>query len=143
VLFRSHPRDHAPRTTKSCLQAKEPTCRQPPQWLSSRVPSSGIGRAAALALVNAGFAVVGAAHRADVLDLDVASDESVRALIDKVIERFGRIDILVNNAGVGAVGAGEESSINETREVFNTNVFGLMRMTNAALPHCAPGATAA
>jgi len=106
--------------------------------------SSGIGRAAALALVNAGFVVVGTSRNAanagpltgvTFLDLDVARDESVRAPIDQVIERFGRIDILVNNAGVGAVGAGEESSINQTKEVFNTNVFGLMRMTNAVLPH--------
>jgi short-subunit dehydrogenase len=69
------------------------------------------------------------------LDLDVASDESVRSLVGEVIERFGRIDVLVNNAGVGAVGAGEESSINQAKEVFDINVFGLMRMTNAVLPH--------
>ncbi len=69
------------------------------------------------------------------LDLDVASDESVRSLVEEVIERFGRIDVLVDNAGVGAVGAGEESSINQTKEVFDINVFGLMRMTNAVMPH--------
>jgi NAD(P)-dependent dehydrogenase (short-subunit alcohol dehydrogenase family) len=106
--------------------------------------SSGIGRAAALALVDAGFAVVGTSRNAanagplagvTFLDLDVASDESVRSLVEEVIQRFGRIDVLVNNAGVGAVGAGEESSINQAKEVFDINVFGLMRMTNAVLPH--------
>ena len=106
--------------------------------------SSGIGRAAALALVDAGFAVVGTSRDAakagplagvTFLDLDVASDTSVRSLVGQVIERFGRIDVLVNNAGVGAVGAGEESSITQAKEVFDINVFGLMRMTNAVLPH--------
>jgi NAD(P)-dependent dehydrogenase (short-subunit alcohol dehydrogenase family) len=106
--------------------------------------SSGIGRAAALALVDAGFAVVGTSRDAanaeplagvTFLDLDVASDESVRSLVEEVIKRFGRIDVLVNNAGVGAVGAGEESSIDQAKEVFEINVFGVMRMANAVLPH--------
>ena len=106
--------------------------------------SSGIGRAAAIALVEAGFEVVGTSRNpADAapldavtfLDLDVASDESVRSLVDHVVERFGRIDVLVNNAGVGAAGAAEESSIDQTKLVFDVNVFGLIRMTNAVLPH--------
>ena len=106
--------------------------------------SSGIGRAAARALVDARFAVVGTSRKAanaeplagvTFLDLDLASDESVRSLFEEVIKRFGRIDILVNNAGVGAVGAGEESSIDQAKEVFDINVFGVMRMTNAVLPH--------
>lgn len=106
--------------------------------------SSGIGRAAALALVDDGFTVVGTSRTATnaeplagvtLLDLDVTSDESVRRLVEKVMRDFGRIDVLVNNAGVGAVGAGEESSIGQVREVFDVNVFGLIRVTNAVLPH--------
>jgi len=106
--------------------------------------SSGIGRAAAAALVDAGFAVVGTSRDAanaepltgvSFLDLDVTSDESVRSLVEEVIEWFGRIDVLVNNAGVGAVGAAEESSIEQAKDVFDVNVFGLIRMSNAVLPH--------
>jgi len=106
--------------------------------------SSGIGQAAALALVEAGFTVVGTSRNAanavhldgvTLLDLDVASDESVRSLVDQVVEQFGRIDVLVNNAGVGAAGAAEETSIGQAKDVFDINVFGLIRMTNAVLPH--------
>jgi NAD(P)-dependent dehydrogenase (short-subunit alcohol dehydrogenase family) len=52
-----------------------------------------------------------------------------------VIERFGRIDVLVNNAGMGAIGAVEESSVAQAQDIFNVNVFGVMRMTKAVLPH--------
>ena len=69
------------------------------------------------------------------LDLDVTSDESVASVVKQVIDRFGRIDILVNNAGVGANGAAEEFSVGQTQDVFDINVYGVMRMTKAVLPH--------
>ena len=106
--------------------------------------SSGIGAAAAAALVEAGFDVVGTSRNTagvtaldgvTFLALDVASDESVAALVDQVIARFGRIDLLVNNAGVGAGGAAEESSIEQAQRVFDVNFFGVVRMTKAVLPH--------
>jgi NAD(P)-dependent dehydrogenase (short-subunit alcohol dehydrogenase family) len=106
--------------------------------------SSGIGRAAARALSEAGFDVVGTSRDAakvapldgvTFLDLDVTRDESVSALVAQVIERFGRIDVLVNNAGLGMSGAAEESSIGQTQAVFDTNLFGTIRMTNTVLPH--------
>src|SRR5215211_1828270 len=106
--------------------------------------SSGIGKATSLALVEAGFEVVGTSRNASrvtprngvtFLDLDVTSDESVATVVQQVIERFGRIDVLINNAGVGTAGAAEESSVAQAQGVFDVNVFGLIRMTKAILPH--------
>ncbi|MDF9816741.1 NAD(P)-dependent dehydrogenase (short-subunit alcohol dehydrogenase family) [Streptomyces sp. SPB162] len=105
--------------------------------------SSGIGEATALALVRAGFEVVGTSRNTakvapregvTFLDLDVSSDESVTTLVQQVIDRFGRIDVLVNNAGIGSSGATEESSVAQHQRVFDINVFGVIRMTKAVLP---------
>ncbi|MET8520669.1 oxidoreductase [Nocardioides sp. NPDC004968] len=106
--------------------------------------SSGIGKATAIALVAAGFRVIGTSRNTarltapagvTYLDLDVTSDESVASAVEQVLERFGRIDVLVNNAGVGSTGAGEEFSIGQTQDIFDINVYGVMRMTKAVLPH--------
>jgi NAD(P)-dependent dehydrogenase (short-subunit alcohol dehydrogenase family) len=106
--------------------------------------SSGIGKAAALALADAGFQVIGtsrdtarvtARDGVTYLDLDVARDESAAAVVRQVIDRFGRLDVLVNNAGIGSAGAAEENSAAQAQAVFDVNVFGVIRMTRAVLPH--------
>jgi len=106
--------------------------------------AAGIGEAAARALVGAGFTVYGTSRRAAAgekrdgvvfLPLDVTDDESVAGVVREVLARSGRIDVLVNNAGVGIAGAAEESSIEQARALFETNVFGSIRTTRAVLPH--------
>ncbi len=106
--------------------------------------SSGIGKAAALALAAAGYTVVGTSRDTarvvplsgvGFVELDVADDASVAAAVAQVIDRHGRIDVLVNNAGVGSAGAAEESSAAQAQTLFDINVFGVIRMTNAVLPH--------
>jgi NAD(P)-dependent dehydrogenase (short-subunit alcohol dehydrogenase family) len=70
------------------------------------------------------------------LTLDVTRDESVEAAVREVIRRAGRIDLLVNNAGFGvAPGGAEESSIEQAKSIFDTNFFGIVRMTRAVVPH--------
>jgi len=106
--------------------------------------SSGIGEATAERLARAGYKVYGTSRRAakasrrsfELLALDVTSDESVEATVREVLRLEGRIDLLVNNAGFGiAPAAAEESSIEQARSIFETNFFGLVRMTRAVLPH--------
>jgi NAD(P)-dependent dehydrogenase (short-subunit alcohol dehydrogenase family) len=65
---------------------------------------------------------------------DTTETEQLQQLIQKAIERFGRIDVLVNNAGVGFVGAVEETSEEEFRRVFDVNVFATLNLTRLILP---------
>lgn len=106
--------------------------------------SSGIGQATAQLLATAGYTVYGTSRRGgkadgkafEMLALDVTSDASVAAAVKTLMEREGRIDLLVNNAGFGVAPAGaEESSIEQAQAIFDTNFFGIVRMTRAVLPH--------
>jgi NAD(P)-dependent dehydrogenase (short-subunit alcohol dehydrogenase family) len=106
--------------------------------------SSGIGKATAERLATAGYNVYGTSRRGAstsqqsyrMLPLDVTSNESVEAAVNEIIQLEGRIDLLVNNAGFGVASAGaEESSIEQARSIFETNFFGIVRMTHAVVPY--------
>src|SRR5204862_1978236 len=72
----------------------------------------------------------------EMLSLDVTSDESVAAAVNALLRSEGRVDLLVNNAGFSIAPAGaEESSIEQARSIFETNFFGIVRMTRAVVPH--------
>lgn len=105
--------------------------------------TSGIGKATAELLAAKGFRVFGtgrdpagqSGNGFELLQLDVASDESVAACVKAVAERTGgRIDVLHNNAGTGIIGAAEEIAPDEANRLFQINFFGVLRMTNAVLP---------
>ncbi|AYG64576.1 MULTISPECIES: oxidoreductase [unclassified Rhizobium] len=104
--------------------------------------SSGIGRVTAQALRREGYRVFGTSRKptADAPDgvsmlvCDVTDDKSVQATVDDIMVQAGRIDLLVNNAGIGLLGGAEESSAAQAKALFDVNVFGVLRMTNAVLP---------
>ncbi len=106
--------------------------------------SSGIGRAITTLLSGRGFRVFGTMRRpseangrfedVQLIRLDVRDEESVRSCLRTVLDQAGRIDALVNNAGYTLVGSLEETSIEEAKELFETNFFGVLRMSRAILP---------
>jgi NAD(P)-dependent dehydrogenase (short-subunit alcohol dehydrogenase family) len=117
-------------------------------WLITGA-NSGFGQAIAEAAVAAGDIVVATARRAasldglaaahpgqvDVLPLDVTDTAAINATVQDVIGRHGRIDVLVNNAGRTHVGAAEETTDAELRDLFEVHLFGPAALTRAVLPH--------
>lgn len=107
--------------------------------------SSGIGRASADLLVKAGHTVYATARRTEtlaeleaagarVLALDVTSEDSMAAAVEHIEAEHGRVGTLVNNAGYGEYGTIEEADLDRVRKMFETNVFGLARLTQLVLP---------
>ncbi|MBS1601194.1 MAG: SDR family NAD(P)-dependent oxidoreductase [Bacteroidetes bacterium] len=78
---------------------------------------------------------LGNADRTLVVTLDVSNETEVKTGVKQAIDRFGRIDVLVNNAGYGLLAATEEATDEEVRRQYDTNVFGLLNVTRAILPH--------
>jgi NAD(P)-dependent dehydrogenase (short-subunit alcohol dehydrogenase family) len=113
--------------------------------------STGIGYETCLALARNGFVTcatmrdnkksedLGGIARNEnlqikIFEMDVDKDNSVQAAIEKITKEFGKIDILVNNAGYGLFGALEDFSMDEIKNQFETNVFGVIRVIREVLP---------
>jgi NADP-dependent 3-hydroxy acid dehydrogenase YdfG len=109
--------------------------------------STGFGRLLAEEVLKAGGKVVATARKLDkvadleakypqtakALALDVTNADQVDSAVTEALAKFGRVDVLVNNAGYGVAGAIEEVSEAEFMPMFETNVFGLLRVTRAFL----------
>ena len=114
--------------------------------------SGGIGKAVAIALAREGANIILASRnvknieavkkeielsgqKAVAIQCDVSIDESVAAMKDKALKAFDNIDILINNAGVGIRGSLEDVSLDDWRDIINTNLMGYIRVIQGFLPH--------
>src|SRR6184192_4214325 len=105
--------------------------------------SSGIGREIAQLLAERGARVFGSVRNpkaaspirgVDLVGMDVTDDTSVNAAVQTIVQKAGPAQLLVNNAGYSLMGALEETSVDEAQQQFETNLFGVLRVTNAILP---------
>lgn len=109
--------------------------------------SSGIGKATAKYFARQGWKVAATMRRPEneteltgmeniaVYQLDVTDNQSIAAAAKQIIADFGTVDVVLNNAGYGLVGPFEATTPEQIRHQFDTNVFGLMEVTRAFLPH--------
>ena len=106
--------------------------------------SSGIGRVTAEKFVKRGCRVFGTVRNTAkaqsipgvvLVEMDIRDEASVQHGIRTIVAEAKRIDVLVNSAGVTLLGSTEETSIAEAQSLFDTNVFGILRTTQAVLPH--------
>jgi len=105
--------------------------------------TSGIGREIAQLLAERGARVFGTVRNpqsanpisgVEIVRMDVTDDSSVKEAVESIVRKAGPIQYLVNNAGYSLMGALEETSVGEARQQFETNLFGVLRVTNAILP---------
>jgi NADP-dependent 3-hydroxy acid dehydrogenase YdfG len=129
------------------MASSDSTAQQGKVWFISGA-SSGFGRLLAEYLCTLGATVIATARKVETLTdletcypgtvialpLDVTKAESIDAAVKEALARAGHVDVLVNNAGYGVTGAVEEVSEAEYMPMFQTNVFGLVRLTQALLP---------
>src|SRR6478609_8224204 len=119
------PQRGVPLASSPCMEVKQGQCAL------VTGASSGIGAAIAHRLASDGFRVFGTSRKPfdsgqsgiEPVVLDVTDDDSVRAAIDLVLDRSGRLDVLINNAGTTLVGALEETSTDEARWLLETNLL--------------------
>ena len=112
-----------------------------PQVVLVTGASSGIGKACAEHLASLGHKVYGTSRQAsgkqggvDMIPMDVTKDVSVQDAVQQILRSENRIDAVINNAGYGIAGSVEETSVREAQEQFDTNFFGMFRVTKAVLP---------
>ena len=103
--------------------------------------TSGIGRATALYLREAGYTVYELSRREQGVEglhhirCDITDEDQVRAAVAEIIGQAGRIDVLINNAGFGISGAVEFTDTAEAQRLLDVNFFGMVRMNKAVIPH--------
>jgi len=114
--------------------------------------TDGLGRAAALLLAEKGYRVFASGRSPEKrmeldriaaskklplesLELDVCDDASASRGVQQVLQKAGAIDVLINNAGVGMMAVAEELKLEDLRRLYETNIFGVLRVTQAVLPH--------
>ena len=103
--------------------------------------TSGIGRATALYLRDAGYTVYELSRREQGVEglhhirCDITDEDQVRSAVAEIMDRAGRIDVLVNNAGFGISGAVEFTDTAEAQRLLDVNFFGMVRMNKAVIPH--------
>jgi NAD(P)-dependent dehydrogenase (short-subunit alcohol dehydrogenase family) len=113
--------------------------------------TDGLGKAAAILLAERGYRVFAAGRNAEkrrlldrlaaeqklpleTLEMDVTDDASVHSAVQSVLAKAPSIDVLINNAGVGYMAVVEELRLDDLRQQFETNLFGVLRVTQAVLP---------
>ena len=102
--------------------------------------TSGIGRATALCLREAGYTVYELSRRPEGVEglhhirCDITDEDQVRSAVAEIMDRAGRIDVLVNNAGFGISGAVEFTNTAEAQRLLDVNFFGMVRMNRQVLP---------